>query len=208
MFINHGSWDIQLLTRAFSTVDVHRIFTIPLPIEEIPDQFIWQFADSGAYTVQSGYDIIHHGLVETPEYGPSSPMDSAAWNDIWSFPIPPKLQFFVWKCVLGVLPTRTTLNVRIPDFPRSCPVCENSEESVCHLLLFCPLAARFGSVMNIHLHLVSSTKFCIVWCKILRLSPTLGRKIIFFWWRLWKSRNTVIFLNKQFLLPALKGQME
>ncbi|CAN1145030.1 hypothetical protein LINPERHAP2_LOCUS14458 [Linum perenne] len=111
---------------------------------------------------------------------------------------PPKLQFFVWKCVLGVLPTRTTLNVRIPNFSRSCPVYENSEESVCHLLLFCPLAARFGSVMNIPLHLVSSSNFCIILRKILRLSPALGRKTNFLWWRLWKSRNTVIFLNKQF----------
>ncbi|CAN1179103.1 hypothetical protein LINPERHAP2_LOCUS34004 [Linum perenne] len=57
--------------------------------------------------------------------------------------------FFIRKCVLGVLPTRTALNSRIPDFPRSCPVCESSEESASHLLLWCPLATRFGSTMNI-----------------------------------------------------------
>ncbi|CAN1181044.1 hypothetical protein LINPERHAP2_LOCUS35135 [Linum perenne] len=75
-----------------------------------------------AYTVHSGYNIIHHGLVESPEVGPSSPMDVDAWNKLWSFPIPPKLHFFVWKCVLGVLPTRVALNARIPSFPRICPV--------------------------------------------------------------------------------------
>ncbi|CAN1136121.1 hypothetical protein LINPERHAP2_LOCUS9271 [Linum perenne] len=111
VFIDHGSWDIQLLTRVFSPVDVASISTIPLPIEPIPDQFVWQFSDSGAYTVHSGYEIAHHGLVEIPEMGPTSPMDADAWNKLWSFPVPPKLHFFIWKCVLGVLPTRTALNV-------------------------------------------------------------------------------------------------
>ncbi|CAN1181617.1 Putative ribonuclease H protein At1g65750 [Linum perenne] len=208
MFINHGFWDIQLLTRIFSPVDVAIISAIPLPIEPIPDQFIWQFSDSGAYTVHSGYDVVHHGLVETPEVGPTSPMDVGAWNKLWTFPIPPKLHFFVWKCVLGVLPTRTALQARIPDFPRSCPVCESPAESVSHLLLFCPVTVRFGASLNLPLHLVSSSNFCIVWRKLLRLEPSLGRKFIFFWWRLWKSRNTVIFLSKQFSIPALKAQME
>ncbi|CAN1249482.1 Putative ribonuclease H protein At1g65750 [Linum perenne] len=208
MFINHGNWDIQLLTSVFSATDVAMITTIPLPIEHIPDQLIWQMSDSGAYTVHSGYDIAHHGVVVTPEVGPTTPMDSNAWNRLWSFPVPPKLRFFIWKCVLGVLPTRTALSSRIPNFPRSCPVCEDSEESVSHLLLWCPLAFRFGSIMSIPLHLISSSNFCIVWRKVLRLTPEQGRKIIFFWWRLWKSRNTVIFLSKQFLLPELKAQME
>ncbi|CAN1806454.1 Transposon TX1 uncharacterized 149 kDa protein [Linum perenne] len=179
MFINHGSWDIQLLTRVFSSIDVDRISFIPLPIETIPDQFVWQFSDSGAYTVHSGYDIIHYGLVDIPEFGPTSPMDADARNGIWTFPIPPKLQFFIWKCVLGVLPTRTALNVRIPDFPRSCPVCEVSEESVCHLLLFCPLAARFGSIMNIPFPLVSSINFCIVWRRFFDCLRLLVGKLFF-----------------------------
>ncbi|CAN1124659.1 hypothetical protein LINPERHAP2_LOCUS2463 [Linum perenne] len=91
MFINHGYWDLQLLTRMFSAVDVDRISGIPLPIERIPDQFIWQFSDSEAYTVHSGYDIVHHGLVEVSEVGLVSPMDYDAWNKLWSFPVPPKL---------------------------------------------------------------------------------------------------------------------
>ncbi|CAN1192242.1 Uncharacterized mitochondrial protein AtMg00310, partial [Linum perenne] len=105
-FIDSGSWDIQLLTRVFSPLDVSLISSIPLPVEVIPDQLVWQFLDSGAYTVHSGYNIVHHGLVIVLEVGPTSPIDQVAWNKVWSFSVPPKLHFFVWKCILGVLPTR------------------------------------------------------------------------------------------------------
>ncbi|CAN1164442.1 Uncharacterized mitochondrial protein AtMg00310 [Linum perenne] len=122
MFIDNGAGDGLLLNQVFSPVDVSLISTIPLPMEEIPDQFVWQFLDFGAYAVHSGYDIAHNGLSRVPVYGPISPMDAGAWNNIWSFPIPQKLQFFIWKCILSILPTRVALSTRIQDFVRLCPV--------------------------------------------------------------------------------------
>ncbi|CAN1141599.1 Uncharacterized mitochondrial protein AtMg00310 [Linum perenne] len=207
-FIDNGLWDIQLLNQVFTPFDVSIISSIPLPVESIPDQLVWQLSDSGAYTVHSGYDCIHHGLVVTPEVGPTSPMDHVAWNQVWAFPVPPKLRFFVWKCILGVLPTRVALNSRIKDFPRLCPVCGMSDESTSHLLLFCPLAVRLADLIGIPIALILSTNFCIVWRKVLRLSQPEGKKIIFFWWRVWKSRNVVVFQAKQTLLPGLQIQFE
>ncbi|CAN1791523.1 hypothetical protein LINPERHAP1_LOCUS19352, partial [Linum perenne] len=173
-------WDGLFLNQVFSAVDVTIISSIPLPLEPIPDQFIWQLTDSGAYSVHSEYKVAHFGLIKAPVIGPTSPMDSEAWDRIWSFPVPPKLKFFVWKCILGILPNRVALNSRIKDFPRQCPVCTASKETTSHLLLFCPLASRFGTLMNIPLSRINSTNFCIVWRKVLRLDPSVGRRIVFF----------------------------
>ncbi|CAN1125320.1 Phenylcoumaran benzylic ether reductase POP1 [Linum perenne] len=104
-----------MLNHVFSLVDVSLINSIPLPLEELPDQFVWQFSNSGAYTVHSGYNLVHHSISRVPMYGPISPMDAGAWNSIWSFPVPHKLQFFIWKCILGILPTRVALCTRIKD---------------------------------------------------------------------------------------------
>ncbi|CAN1187253.1 Uncharacterized mitochondrial protein AtMg00310 [Linum perenne] len=148
-FIDNGLWDGLVHNQVFSPVDVSLINSITLPLEDLPDQFVWQFSDSGAYTVHSGYDLIHHITPRGPVYGPISSMDAGAWNSIWSYPVPPKLQFFIWKCVVGILLTRVALSTRIKDIVRLCPVCAYSEETVSHLLLYCPLAVRFGDMLNI-----------------------------------------------------------
>ncbi|CAN1827167.1 hypothetical protein LINPERHAP1_LOCUS31860, partial [Linum perenne] len=201
-------WDGLVLNQVFSPVDVSLINSIPLPLEDLPDQFVWQFSDSGAYTVHSGYDLIHHITPRGPIYGPISPMDAGAWNSIWSYPVPPKLQFFIWKCVVGILPTRVALSTRIKDIVRLCPVCAYSEETVSHLLLYCPLAVRFGAMLNIPFQPILSYNFCIVWRRVTQLPPPVGKMIIFFWWRIWKARNQVVFHSKLTLLPGLKAQLE
>ncbi|CAN1757130.1 hypothetical protein LINPERHAP1_LOCUS6411, partial [Linum perenne] len=121
---------------------------------------------------------------------------------------PPKLQFFIWKCILGILPTRVALSTRIKDIVRLCPGCAYTDETVSHLLLFCQLAVRFGAMMNIPLQTILSSNFCIVWRRVTQLPPPMGKRIIFFWWRIWKSRNQVVFHSKLTLLPGLKAQME
>ncbi|CAN1791538.1 hypothetical protein LINPERHAP1_LOCUS19356 [Linum perenne] len=176
-------------------------------MEELPDQFVWQFSDLGAYTVHSGYDLVHNSLSRVPIYGPISPMDAGAWNSIWSFPVPPKLQFFIRKCILGILPTRVALSTRIKDIVCLCPVCAYTYETVSHLLLFCPLAVRFGALMKIPLQAILSSNFCIVW-RVTQLPPPVGKRIIFFWWGVWKSRNQVVFHSKLTPLLGLKAQME
>ncbi|CAN1159418.1 Uncharacterized mitochondrial protein AtMg00310, partial [Linum perenne] len=207
-FIDNGLWDGLLLNQVFAPVDVSLINSIPLPLEDLPDQFIWQFSDSGAYTVHSGYELVHHNPPRMPVFGPISPMDAGAWNSIWTFPVPPKLQFFIWKCVLGILPTRVALSTRIKDIVRLCPVCAYTEETVSHLLLYCPLAVRFGDLMNIPFQPILSYNFCIVWRRVTQLPPPVGKRIIFFWWRIWKARNQVVFHSKLTLLPGLKAQLE
>ncbi|CAN1192859.1 hypothetical protein LINPERHAP2_LOCUS41742 [Linum perenne] len=121
-FIDNGLWDGLLLNQVFAPVDVSLINSISLPLEELSNQFVWQFSDSGAYTVHSGYELVHHNPPRMPVYGPISPMDARAWNSIWTYPVTPKLQFFIWKCVLGILPTRVALSTRIKDIVRLCPM--------------------------------------------------------------------------------------
>ncbi|CAN1180860.1 hypothetical protein LINPERHAP2_LOCUS35010 [Linum perenne] len=66
VFIDNGLWDGLMHNQVFSPVDVSIINSIPLPLEELPDQFVWQFSDSGAYTVHSGYDLVHHSISRVP----------------------------------------------------------------------------------------------------------------------------------------------
>uniref|UniRef100_A0A803PYY8 Reverse transcriptase domain-containing protein n=1 Tax=Cannabis sativa TaxID=3483 RepID=A0A803PYY8_CANSA len=54
---NSMTWDITTLNRCYPPHVVEQILAIPLPLSPSPDDQIWEFSKSGAYSVRSGYHL-------------------------------------------------------------------------------------------------------------------------------------------------------
>ncbi|CAN0917711.1 hypothetical protein LINGRAHAP2_LOCUS30470 [Linum grandiflorum] len=54
--------------------------------------------------------------------------DEQLWARIWNLQIHPKLRFFLWKVVHGILPTFDALQSRQLEIASLCPVCNEAAE--------------------------------------------------------------------------------
>ncbi|CAN0885155.1 Putative ribonuclease H protein At1g65750 [Linum grandiflorum] len=153
---------------------------------------MWQYSDSGAYTVQSGYSLLHS--VNNP---PVSQIDPELWMQVWSLPIPPKFSFFLWRIFHRILPTKEGLISKHIDVDPTCPVCLQSEETLKHLFLSCPLATKLSQLADLPYQMVMHTKIDNTWRKAWATNSVMATKLLLLRWRIWKSRNTVVFASSQ-----------
>lgn len=70
------------------------------------------------------------------------------WQLLWELPLPPKLEVFLWRCLQGILPTQSNLNLRNWSPSLYCPCCCYVEESIDHVILQCPCAIDVWMVVK------------------------------------------------------------
>ncbi|CAN0907798.1 hypothetical protein LINGRAHAP2_LOCUS24993 [Linum grandiflorum] len=202
-----GNWNSELLSTYFCPSSVTTILSIPLPQTWVPDRFVWSHSSSGEFSAASGYRFARMSIDSTQilKAGPDI-RDSRLWAKIWSLPIQPKLRFFLWKIIYGILPTSDALSQRGVDVDSRCPVCLTSPETLSHLFFSCiisqSLAFSLGcdNFTGIDKHLVSFLR------SLLETDLYMAAKLTYFWWRLWKSWNIVLFENYQYTVDVLRRQ--
>jgi hypothetical protein len=103
---------------------------------------------------------------------------------IWNTWAPPKCKFFLWLAVINRCWTADRLARRGLDHPDKCPLCDQEDETVQHILVSCVFARE-------------------VWVQIVslvglqHLSPSLGEGIFQEWWRLAERRVSAV-MKKSF----------
>ncbi|CAN0906113.1 Putative ribonuclease H protein At1g65750 [Linum grandiflorum] len=163
------------------------ITSIPLPTNPIEDSIIWQYAPSGAYTVQSRYSLLR-SINSPPMFEPVSLIDPQLWNQLWSLQVPPKLSFFLWRIFHKIIATKVALLSKKIVKDSVCPVCLEGEESIEHIFLICPLAIRLYSMADLPYQTIHNSSIIITWRKTWQLNPNLAIRFLVLWWRIWKSR--------------------
>jgi len=135
-------------------------------------------------------------------------------STVWKNIAPPKVEFMVWLALLGKLNTRDMLErkkVTSPDM-NLCSFCNNSPETLDHVLLSCPFpwAIWINIAENLGLRLVIHQNFRLFyeWWMRRRYPNTLRKKfhILAFFataWSLWSTRNMVVFQNHIYDHPTL-----
>jgi hypothetical protein len=83
------------------------------------------YGSTGTYSSQFLYAIINYRGI-TPMYIPA----------LWSVPVPPKIQFFLWLLSHNKLATVDNLNKKGMKKPEKCVFCEENE-SISHLFFEC-----------------------------------------------------------------------
>ncbi|CAN1840830.1 Uncharacterized mitochondrial protein AtMg00310 [Linum perenne] len=192
-FIDNGNWDQIKLNSLFRKDSVSLILSIPIPKRQTMDKMIWQLAGSGEYTVHSGYGVAKDIMAEEPQYEPIDVVDSKIWKEIWEIKIQPKFHFFLWRILRRSLPVRAELFYRGLDIPTLCPVCWEEEETIEHLFFECILTLKVAKECNLPVQEYKGPSFVYAWRKLAREDMSLRVSFILFWWRLWKSRNLVVF---------------
>lgn len=62
------------------------------------------------------------------------------WKRLWSLTVPPKIKNFIWRAMLGCLPTKKMLRIKHVNVNEECALCNMEAESTSHVLLNCSFA--------------------------------------------------------------------
>ncbi|CAN0888315.1 hypothetical protein LINGRAHAP2_LOCUS15823 [Linum grandiflorum] len=195
LFAN-GRWNLDLLHNHFSPASVDLIRYIPLPLNPAPDRWIWHYSPNGIFFTSSAFHYAQRRPLAFEETS-ASLTDSSLWHSVWSLPVLPKLRFFLWRMLLRILPTCEGLIDHHVDVDLICPVCLNSKETIEHLFFACPLALRLGAITDLAPLPGSDTHPAVTWRFLMQSNPVLGPPTVLLWWRIWKSRNLVVFERRQ-----------
>ncbi|KAK7280954.1 hypothetical protein RIF29_08549 [Crotalaria pallida] len=123
------SWESELLSSFLAFID-------PVtPSQHVRDSWVWIHHSSGFYSCSSAYDVIHSSQVAMGEF---------LFRKIWFTLVPSKVSGFVWKLILGKVPTKEVLSYKgiLPnDDNLLCCFCNQHLECVDHLFLHCNFAS-------------------------------------------------------------------
>ncbi|KAK8502246.1 hypothetical protein V6N12_011664 [Hibiscus sabdariffa] len=119
--------------------EVRAIVQISVCSQPHYDVLVWHYSNSGEFTFNSGY----HRLMankRTHDAGSSRHDENKGknWCHIWNLMTPPKIQNFIWKACHNVVPSNENLARRHHSRTSSCFRCGEPNESLEHILFFCP----------------------------------------------------------------------
>lgn len=142
--------------------------------------------------MRSGYKA----LTETEGSG----TDFHAWNKLWRVKAAPKIRSFLWRCVKGVIPLRSTLRRRRIDIEPQCPLCGNAEETLAQLAFECNVVLDVWAVAGVS-SIFTGNLFNPWLENILNTSEEgVCSWYITLLWFVWKTRNDMVWNGKP-LLP-------
>ncbi|XP_062233892.1 uncharacterized protein LOC133931081 [Phragmites australis] len=164
------------------------------------DQHSWRLTKSGLYSSKSACNAYFVGSTRF-----------APWKHIWKSWAPLRCKFFVWLAVLNHCWTEDRLARRGLPHPSVCPLCDQAEETIQHLLISCVFARQVWFIVfqKFGLHNLvpqpDTSPLSGWWYRVIKGVDKQSRKdlntfIILIMWELWKHRNDRIFNN---VLPSL-----
>ena len=162
---------------------------------DVPDVHTWRFSESGEYSASSAYRALLLGSVS---FEPA--------ERIWKSWAPGKCKFFLWLVEHDRCWTADRLAKRGLDHPESCPLCDQMEETINHLLVQCSFAKQFwfsllrsGGFQELcpsHDDVCFETWWRNSAARVgMPLSKGFNSLVILGAWTLWKHRNRCVFYN-------------
>ncbi|KAM7260659.1 hypothetical protein ACFE04_011332 [Oxalis oulophora] len=102
------TWNEELIDVSFSEEEAKAIKAMPIGNGQVSDQWIWENARNGCYSVKSGY-VIAQGM--RPDLNNDPPGKNITfWSKLWNLNMYPKLKIFAWKLSSEILPTKLALS--------------------------------------------------------------------------------------------------
>ncbi|XP_057786281.1 uncharacterized protein LOC131003750 [Salvia miltiorrhiza] len=165
---------------------------ISTPIPGLADDRSWIHSGFGNITAASAFAHIR------PQF---PKVDWGSW--IWAPFIPARRSLFVWRTIVGKLPTFDMNRLLGFQGPNRCPLCSAAEETMDHVLLNCSFSASIwadvfrwflieqtlpldvGSMIRFSIHQKNSKQVGNLW--------KVG--VVSLLWSLWSHRNNIIHNN-------------
>ena len=139
--LHHNSWvqDIKGARTVVVMLEYLRIWDIVdgfILHPEIPDQYRWKLTQDGSYTSKSAYAAFFEGTIK---FG--------SWRRIWKTWAPPRCKFFIWLVFHNRVWTADRLVRRNLPHPEACPLCDQGDETINHLLVGCVFARQVWALV-------------------------------------------------------------
>lgn len=201
---NNQQWNEIELHRFIEPEDHYLIRKIFLPQQATPDSFIWHYTKDGRYTVKSGY---WQAITSTFEEGtPKPPLATTPdiASNIWKLDIAPKLKHFLWRVASRAIGVSENLRRRNMNVNPYCSRCCSEFETTNHTLFTCSFVQVVWRSAGIPTHqlcdpsITVEEKFRYLFNHFNDIHiPKITRSLPFWlMWRIWKSRNDLIFNRK------------
>jgi hypothetical protein len=162
-------------------------------LSHVHDRHRWRHETSGIFSSKSCYKSLFSG---------SSTFEP--WKRLWKPWAPPKCKFFLWLAMRNRCWTAYRLEKRGLPHPAACPLCDQHQETIQHLLASCIFTHQFWfSILSPfdlgHLTPAVDEPSFAEWWRRLVFRVLNGWKkgfnsvIILRAWYVWSHRNKVIF---------------
>ena len=178
---------------------------------DIEDTHVWKFSPSGKYSAKSAYESLFIGATS---FRP--------WERIWKSWAPNKCKFFMWLAAHNRCWTADRLTRRNLPHPERCPLCDQAEETIDHLLVSCIFTRQvwFRILQKLGLQTltpeVETASFDEWWETTSnrvdgQVQKGLNSIIILGAWSIWNHRNRCVFdgisPNLNVVLSAVEEEM-
>ena len=195
--LHNGQW-VRDITNPLSLIGLHQYLQLwdalsGVVLNQEEDRHVWVHSSSGVFSSKSCYSALFMGAIT---FQP--------WKWVWKSWAPPKCKFFVWLAIRNKCWTADRLQRKGLPHPVVCPLCDQEQETILHLLCSCSFARQFWHIIFSALrmgHLTPTREagsFVDWWGKVHRRVPKHIRKgfhslIILGAWCLWLHRNKAVF---------------
>jgi len=170
-------------------------------VNDTKDLHHWKFEASGTFSTRSAYRAFFEGAI-----------GFEPWKRLWKSWAPSKCKTFVWLAIRNRCWTADRLQKRGLPHPTRCPLCDQEEETVQHLLTTCVFARQFWFSVLQPLNLTrlvpsrTSSSLADWWKKLQKqLRKGFNSLVILGAWIIWKHRNACIFNGAA---PNLQGALQ
>jgi hypothetical protein len=137
---------------------------VGLKCEHQEDRHIWRLDTSGCYSSKSAYKAFFYGAVTFE-----------SWHRLWKSWAPSKCKMFLWLAIRNRCWTADRLAKRGLSHPDKCPLSDQEEETIQHLLTSCVMARQVWCKLLTPLNLADSTPRQNEWSFAEWWRKTIGR---------------------------------
>ncbi|WVZ88874.1 hypothetical protein U9M48_035341 [Paspalum notatum var. saurae] len=124
-----GALSIEVILEFLDLADCLADFELQ---PDVLDSHIWRFSPSEQYSSKSAYENFFQGSIS---FSP--------WERIWKSWAPNTCKFFIWLAAHKRCWTADRLAKRNLPHPATCPLCDQEEERIDHVLTNCVFARQF-----------------------------------------------------------------
>jgi hypothetical protein len=158
--------------------------------EGVEDSFRWGWEKDFSYSARSGYRALFGARVDMP-----------GALQIWRSRAPPNCKVFLWLASRNRCWTADRLSRRGLPHPAACPFCDQSTETLDHLLMGCVLSRDVWATClrwwgKLHWMPKLDSSF-VAWLQEKRSGPggdrDLWTGVTLVCWCLWRHRNDIVF---------------
>jgi hypothetical protein len=161
--------------------------------DDTSDRHTRRLSKHGIYSSKSAYDAFFAGSITF-----------APWRRVWKAWAPSNCKVFIWLAIKNRVWTTDRLAKRGLPHPIACPLCDQSDETIQHILISCVFArevwtsilSKFGLLPIAPL--LDCTHFSNWWSQSIKsvgkdMRKGLNSLIILVAWQVWNHRNSCVF---------------